>query len=523
MKFRLIAPFGFIVLLTVGLLLWFGVRLANDEGRRVQEGLRAAHLNRLEDVEVRIQEGLSRIAIEVKREIDSYQAPVVDWARSVSRKNRFVRQVFLLDSDRRFVFPNPKLELTVREQDALLRTRSAWSSGVALDTTSESKTRGSRKEGWHTWFWDTGLQFLYWQKREDGNLLCMELDRIAVFAELIAALPESELEIGEGRTGELVVLLNERQREIYRWGGYREAEDETPYVSLSLSEPIASWMISLYLVDPNLENGLGASVRFNFVSGFIFLSIVILLVAIYAYREYSRELREASSRLTFVNQVSHELKTPLTNIRLYSEILEGQLEDESPSARQSLGVIQGECRRLSRLIKNVLSFGRSSKEGGSLKLVECNVDAVVESVIEGFAPSLKAAGIVTGFYPAIEASFMLDRDILEQILGNLISNVEKYAASGASLKIDSRVENEMILIEVGDRGAGIPKKLESFVFEPFSRLSNRVSDGVAGTGIGLTIARDLARKHGGDIVLLSSELGAHFRVILRPGTKGRGL
>jgi len=131
----------------------------------------------------------------------------------------------------------------------------------------------------------------------------MELDRVAVFAELIAALPESELESGEGRTGELVVLLNERQREIYRWGGYRKAEGETPYVSLSLSEPIASWMISLYLVDPNLENGLGASVRFNFVSGFIFLSIVILLVAIYAYREYSRELREASSRLTFVNQV----------------------------------------------------------------------------------------------------------------------------------------------------------------------------------------------------------------------------
>ena len=91
MKFRLIAPFGFIVLLTVGLLLWFGVRLANDEGRRVQEGLRAAHLKRLEDVEVRIQEGLSTIAIEVKREIDSYQTPVVDWARSVSRKNRFVR------------------------------------------------------------------------------------------------------------------------------------------------------------------------------------------------------------------------------------------------------------------------------------------------------------------------------------------------------------------------------------------------------------------------------------------------
>jgi len=206
---------------------------------------------------------------------------------------------------------------------------------------------------------------------------------------------------------------------------------------------------------------------------------------------------------------------------LYSEILEGQLEEESHSARQSLGVIQGECRRLSRLIKNVLSFGRPSKEGGGLKWVECNVDAVVDSVIEGFAPSLKAAGIVTNFDPAIEVPYLLDRDILEQILGNLISNVEKYAASGASLRIDSRVENEMILIEVVDRGAGIPKRLESFVFEPFSRLSNRVSDGVAGTGIGLTIARDLARKHGGDIVLQSSEIGARFQVSLRPGTKGR--
>ena len=146
-----------------------------------------------------------------------------------------------------------------------------------------------------------------------------------------------------------------------------------------------------------------------------------------------------------------------------------------------------------------------------------DVDAVIQSVLEGFLPSLEANRITPVFEPGVDGRHRIDRDVLEQILGNLIANVEKYAAEAGNLRILSRSESDRVVIEVIDGGAGIPKGMEAAIFEPFRRLSNRVSDGVAGTGIGLTIARDLARKHGGDLCLLGSEVGARFQVVLQAG------
>ena len=512
MKFRLLAPFALLVSLSICLLLWFGVRLANDEQRRVQEDLRSLQLSRLTEVEKRLQEGMARIGIRVKRDLESFATPVDEWARQMARKNRFIRQVFVLDTDQRFIFPSPTAELMEREQDALLRTRSIWNSGIEFGRSDESSRLGAETEGWHTWFWDTGLQFLFWQIQENQDVLCVELDRVAVFAELIAALPATDSL--DGRLGEeLFVLWNERQREIYRWGDNRELIGEA-YVSLPMAPPLTSWEVALYLGDKDVEGSYGKSVRFNFISGFLLLGLGVGFVGVYIYREYLRELREASTRLTFVNQVSHELKTPLTNIRLYSELLEGQLDAENERARHSLGVIQGECRRLSRLIKNVLSFGRQSRGVVRLKRVLINVDDVVESVMEGFLPSLTAIGIQPQLNRGIGPLCMIDRDLLEQILGNLIANVEKYAADGETLVITTCLDRAFVVIEVADGGSGIPRDRVESVFEPFYRLSNRVSDGVAGTGIGLTIARDLARSHGGDLRVLPSETGARFELSL---------
>ena len=518
MKFRLFAPFALLVSLSVCLLLWFGVRLANDEQRRVQEDLRSLQLSRLVEVEKRLQERMAGIGLSLKRALESFDQPVADWSRRIARKNRFVRQIFVLDSEQRFIFPSSTSELTVREQDALLRTRAIWNSGLEFGRTDETTGIGGDSEGWHTWFWDTGLQFLFWQIRENQDILCVELDRVAVFAELIAALPSTE-GLDENLGGEVFVLFNERQRDIYRWGDNRELVGK-PYVSLPISSPLTSWELALFLSESDVNGSFGQSVRFNFISGFLLLGLGVVFVGVYVYREYLRELREASTRLTFVNQVSHELKTPLTNIRLYSELLEGQLDDENERARHSLGVIQGECCRLSRLIKNVLSFSRQSRNKARLKRVLTNVDDVVESVMEGFLPSLTAIGIHPQVRRGIDAACMIDRDVLEQILGNLIANVEKYAADGESLIVTTRMDVGCVVVEVIDGGGGIPRDRVESVFEPFYRLSNQVSDGVAGTGIGLTIARDLARSHGGDLRVLPSEKGARFELRLRIGEGG---
>src|SRR6185503_4134452 len=103
----------------------------------------------------------------------------------------------------------------------------------------------------------------------------------------------------------------------------------------------------------------------------------------------------------------------------------------------------------------------------------------------------------------------------EQILGNLFSNVEKYAAQGGLMEVTSRQNGSTTLIVVADRGPGIPRGQEEKIFDPFHRLSNKLSDGVTGTGIGLSIARELARKHGGDLKAVASDVGACFLLELR--------
>ena len=196
MKFRLFVPFAFLVLLSVGLLMWFGIRLASDKERRVQEELRDLYRSRLAELETRIQDALSGIVVSVRRGTEWEGEVTEQWARGAVRTSRFVRQLYVLDSNRRFLFPRPGTQLSDREQDGLLRTRTVWTSGVEFGQGEESSSGVSPRSGWYTWFWDTGLQFLYWQIRGDGSVICAELDRAAVMAELIASLPLTNSDSG---------------------------------------------------------------------------------------------------------------------------------------------------------------------------------------------------------------------------------------------------------------------------------------------------------------------------------------
>ncbi len=521
MKFRLIAPFGFIVLLAVGLLIGFGVRLANDEQRRVQDELRTVYRTRLADTDRLLKGRVEGILTGLKRETAGRSMASVEEARRFVRRSRFVRQVFVLDSERRFLIPSPNAPLTRKEQDALIRTQSVWDGGISFVRQGEAGQ--TLTEGWHTWFWGPGLQFLYWMAGPDGTIVCLELDRTALVADLLSVLPTGSWE--EATDEDMVMLRDERQGELYRWGRAIEDSKQEPFATLQLSAPLEWWSLALYPGLSTAPGAIGTSVRFNLISGLGLLGVVTLVLAAYGYRETSRDLREASQRLTFVNQVSHELKTPLTNIRLYAEILDQQLDqtlgDESaPEVRQSLGVIHGECQRLSRLIKNVLTFAKRSPARAALKMSEGEVDDVIANVLEGFRPSLEAKRIRTTFNPGVGRAGRLDRDAVEQILGNLVSNVEKYAAEGEVMEVTSERDGTDVLVQVSDQGPGIPREQRGLVFEPFWRLSDKVSDGVAGTGIGLTIARDLARAHGGDLEIRDADAGACFRVRLRYESEG---
>ena len=242
------------------------------------------------------------------------------------------------------------------------------------------------------------------------------------------------------------------------------------------------------------------------------LSVVTLISAYYLYTETRREFQRAQQRVSFVNQVSHEFKTPLTNIQLYSELLEESVIDEG--GNKYLGIIQEESRKLSRMIVNVLTFARNQKASLQVNPRKLIPDQLLQEQLEIHRPGLDRQNIPITQDLEARQEMAIDPEIFSQIFSNLLSNAEKYAPN-SSVSIVSRQADQQLSVTVQDTGPGIDHSKQNKVFEPFVRLEDRTTEGVSGTGIGLSIARDLARLHGGELSLSSSKKGATFTFTLK--------
>jgi signal transduction histidine kinase len=226
---------------------------------------------------------------------------------------------------------------------------------------------------------------------------------------------------------------------------------------------------------------------------------------------YQRDLREASQRVSFVNQVTHELKTPLTNIRLYLDLARDTAGSE---ANTMLDVVEEEASRLSRMIQNVLTFARHERETLSLHPVVGDLAPVVERVVEHWRPLLSRRVLAMRLDSPTQMSAIFDADAVEQILGNLLSNVEKYATPATRVEISLSRREMWAEIRVQDDGPGIATKDAERIFDDFFRSRSDVTEGVSGTGLGLSIARSLAHAQGGTLELVKSSTGACFALRL---------
>ncbi|MCM8536329.1 MAG: HAMP domain-containing histidine kinase [Lentisphaeraceae bacterium] len=208
----------------------------------------------------------------------------------------------------------------------------------------------------------------------------------------------------------------------------------------------------------------------------------------------------------------------MTNIRLYSELLRKRLDPEDTKAENQLGVVVSESQRLSRLITNVLSFAQQDKNKLKLNMTKIHIDKTVDHVLDHFKPLLATKEISFEVESSAPLPILADVDAIGQILGNLLSNVEKYVQEKGHVSIVSSQDSEWTIVLVSDNGPGIPNSQHKKIFDAFHRLSNKLSDGISGTGIGLSISRDLARMHGGDLTIVESTEGASFKLVLP--TKG---
>lgn len=403
-----------------------------------------------------------------------------------------------------------------------VRARTPGARGPRSSTSNKAVAVPAAAQGWYAWFWEDGLQLLLWQRSRAGYLLGLELDRYRLLADLAAALPDTprgHLADPRRRT----VLVDERGGALYQWGGYDPAPGASPAASVALAAPLQAWQLQGF-IDPRVTAAsTGRSLALAAGAGVLAVTLALCGLALFLWRESTRAAREAAQRVSFVSRVSHELKTPLTNIRMYSELLEAEFGAGEPRAAGYLQIVNSECRRLSRLIENVLSFARQQRTAPMLRPSVGRVDALVRELITAFEPAFAARSVQLVFDAQAARPVWIDADALRQILNNLLSNAEKYAGGGKLVQVSTRAREGVTEIRVRDQGPGISAAQAERVFEPFVRLSSALDEGASGTGIGLGIARELARAHGGDLLLEEDEAeggapgprGATFVLTLR--------
>ncbi|HYF34091.1 MAG TPA: HAMP domain-containing sensor histidine kinase [Prosthecobacter sp.] len=346
------------------------------------------------------------------------------------------------------------------------------------------------------WLMSDG-DLIYWRHSKEGAAICARLDGASLMNALFTRVPTPGLEVYPGRLS----LATVTGIPLHTWGNLLEGSERRAASSRLCSPPLTQWALSYTPAFVEFPKPYLFPILLGVSSG----SVLVLALAWIFFRENERELRVAQQRVSFVNQVSHELKTPLTNIRLYADMAAHRAEKlDDPAIQRHLGVVEAETARLNRLIQNVLNYARQQRDRLVVQPKPIILDEVARRAVTNWRPLLESKSFIieTEFNgPAIP--MQADADALEQILGNLLANVEKYADKGKWVAIRTETDGNTARVIVEDRGPGIPSSKRRSVFEPFERLRSDLNEGVSGTGIGLTISRELAELHGGRLEVCS--------------------
>ncbi len=236
------------------------------------------------------------------------------------------------------------------------------------------------------------------------------------------------------------------------------------------------------------------------------------------WRDTRRESRAAELRSEFVSSVSHELKTPLTSIRMFAETLQIAGESDAIDSQQRaeyLETIVGESERLTRLLNNVLDFSRLEKQARVYDLEPVDLQEVINASLRAMRFPLTELG----FHLQVDIAEPLpllngDPDALEQAIMNLLHNAVKYSGKSREIALQAFPHEKKAVIEVTDHGIGIPEEEQARIFERFYRATSAVKRGIPGTGLGLALVAHITEAHGGTIEVKSA-LGEGSTFILR--------
>ncbi|MGH8269642.1 MAG: sensor histidine kinase, partial [Steroidobacteraceae bacterium] len=226
-----------------------------------------------------------------------------------------------------------------------------------------------------------------------------------------------------------------------------------------------------------------------------------------------RLVEVAQERNRFLRHMSHELKTPLANIREGTELLmDGAVGELDPAQREVTAILRENGIKLQRMIENLLSFSAWQTSSVGLDTSEFRLRPVVKQVLENQQLTLLSQRVRLDVQVE-DVTLVADRSKIRLILENLVSNAVKYSPKGGTIHIKATTATSSLIMDVADNGPGIPKEDRDHVFEAFYTGRAAKSTAVKGTGIGLSVVLEFVAAHGGTVQIVDGEYpGAHFRI-----------
>jgi signal transduction histidine kinase len=305
---------------------------------------------------------------------------------------------------------------------------------------------------------------------------------------------------------------------------YSNAAAQNGYLlESSFDRPFSGWKAEVGLKNTNLE----ALARDSFLksAGTTILVLVVLVCGIaLTIRATDREARLAQAKSNFVANVSHELKTPLSLLSLFSEILElGRVKNEEKKV-EYYRIIRHESLRLNKMIDNILDFSKIEAGRKRYNFAAGDLAEVIENVLSSYRYQIINSGfaIQTDMQPDLPP-VLIDREAMAQAISNLLDNAIKYSGEVKQLSITTSTVRSNLSVEIADHGIGIPRAEQAKIFEKFYRVGNGLVHDVKGSGLGLALVKHIIEAHQGTISVESDiGKGTRFTILLplAPGAAG---
>lgn len=312
-------------------------------------------------------------------------------------------------------------------------------------------------------------------------------------------------------SGLAVSVFDEKQNQIYA----NASEIKNYQVKMAFAPVFPNWDLAAAYRGSSIEGLARASFEKSLLLT-AFVLCLLLVGIILTLRAASREMSLAAAKSSFVSNVSHELKTPLSLIRLYAETLELDRVKDDQQAKEFLRTINGETRRLTQLINNILDFSKIEAGRKEYRFVPSNVAEVVEVVLRTYEYQLRDAGFEVSTHIDHDLPLVsIDPEAISQAVVNLLNNASKYSEDTKKIEVDVEVRDGHIAIEVADQGIGIPRSEQQKIFEKFYRVSTALVHNTKGSGLGLALVKHVVDAHGGKVLVKSEPgKGSRFTILI---------